>query len=161
MSKILKTRWIVASLVVVASVSVAYLVIIVPQNQETEAKPSLRMSNDVCEIGTTSIRKSWRVPFQIGNSGHKRLVINKVDAACCGDSSQETIVIPPGETAEVSVSLDTRIAFGAVENVVSFTTSDPDCPRLNLTVRAWVIGDEATSPAPADHRDTVSVLIRK
>jgi len=157
MSTILTTRWIVG--LAVPAVFVAYLAISSQQTSNTEVKPSLRRFNDVCEIGRTSLRKKWRVPFQIGNSGKKRLVINKIDATCCGDSTSETITIPPGETVEVTVDLDTRFAYGVIENVATFTTSDPECPRFDLTARAWII-EETISPSPARPRQAVSVLIR-
>ena len=141
--------WIIAFVMIVPAAFVACSANSSRPTQGTEAKPSLNLSSDVCELGRTSLRKRWRVPFRIGNSGEKRLVMNRVDAACCGDSTSDTIIILPGQVVDVSVSLDTRFVIGAVQSVTCFTTSDPDRPRLELTVRALVAEDERTFNATA------------
>jgi hypothetical protein len=76
------------------------------------------------------------------------LVINEIDLECgCRDPIRRTILVPPGETVEANVTLDTRFATGPIEKIASFTTSDPTQPRFDLTVRAWV--DAAnTTPRP-------------
>jgi len=140
-----------------------FAVILVIRSRQSQIQPShasLSLSTNVVDLGRTSARREWRVPFQVCNSGDKRLVINEVDAACCGDSARETIIIPPGETVEVAVNLDTRFGTGPVENIASFTTSDPDHPRFNLTVRAFVAVDDPVVADP-DDPNQVSVLIRQ
>lgn len=161
MGKRLAHRSVVVACVIAASM--LFAVLLAMRSRHSQIQPphaSLRLSRNVVDLGSTSVQKEWSVPFQVCNSGKIRLVINKVDTACCGDSAQETIIIPPGKTVEVAVNLDTRFTTGSVENTASFTTSAPDCPRLDLTVQAWVVGDQSTSPSAAEHPQAVSVLNR-
>ena len=121
---------------------------------------SLVLRENVCDLGRTSTQQERRVPIQIRNVGTRRLVVNAVDAGCgCGDPIRKTVIIPPGESVEVTVTLDTRFATGPVENIATFTTSDPAHPLFDLTVRAWVDSDECRWDAV--QRKPVSVLIRQ
>jgi hypothetical protein len=131
------------------------------QNPPQPPRASLNLSNHIRELGHTSIQKEWRVPFQIRNSGTRRLVINETDPDCgCGNRSLRTILVPSGETAELTVTLDTRFAAGPIEAIAAFTTNDPARPRFNLIVRARV--DAASLPLNAKPEDTaVSILIRQ
>jgi hypothetical protein len=132
------------------------------QNRLQPLRASLKLStHNIRELGHTSIQKEWRVPFQIRNSGTRRLVINEADPDCaCGNRSLRTILVPSGETAELTVTLDTRFAAGPSEAVATFTTNDPARPRFNLIVRARV--DAASLPLNSKPEDTaVSVLIRQ
>lgn len=91
------------------------------------------------DLGIISDDKILKTSFLVRNIGSRRLVVNEVDAACgCGNPVVDTIIIPPGEWGELNVSLDTRFMNGPVENTASFTTSDPERPRMFLTVRGWV-----------------------
>jgi hypothetical protein len=122
---------------------------------------SLVLPKNVRDLGRTLAGQELRVPFRIRNVGTRRLVINEVDAACgCGELISKTTIIPPGKSLEVTVTLDTRFANGPVENVATFMTSDPGHPRFDLTVRAWVEGEQAW-PWETDQRKQVSVLTRQ
>jgi hypothetical protein len=108
----------------------------------------------------------WSVPFQIRNSGTRRLIINEIDATCgCGDPVRVTHIIPPGDGIEVNLSLDTRTATGSVEEVASYTTSDPAHPRFELVVRAWVEADRLSVDADLERlnstSDQVSIVLRR
>jgi hypothetical protein len=123
---------------------------------------SLVLPKTVRDLGRTSTRQERGVPFQIRNVGTRRLVINEVDAGCgCGDPRRKTVIIPPGESVEVTVTLDTRFANGPVENIATFTTSDPGHPRFDLIVRAWVDADEHADDREVNQRQQVSVLIHQ
>ena len=90
------------------------------------------------DLGHTTVQKEWEIVFRVRNDGTRRLVLNELESACCGDRARRTILVPPGTTAEVTVTLDTCFASGPIEATATFTTSDPAHPSLNLTVRAWV-----------------------
>ena len=123
--------------------------------------PMLVLPHNVRDLGRRTTRQEWRVPFQFQNSGTRRLVINEVDTGCgCGDPIRKTVIIPPGESAEVTVTLDARLATGPVEKITSFTTSDPAQPRVDLTVRAWVDGEKPVATG-LDDRKQASVLVRQ
>jgi hypothetical protein len=132
-----------------------------PQSQPQPLRASLNLPTHICELGHTSIQKEWRIPFQIRNSGTRRLVVNEADRDCgCGNRSSRTILVPPGETTELTVTLDTRFAAGPIEAIAAFTTNDPARPRFNLIVRAQV--HAASLPLNSKPEDTsVSILIRQ
>jgi hypothetical protein len=132
------------------------------QCQAQPPRASLSLRTDIRDLGRTSIQKEWRVPFQIQNSGTRRLVINEVSRDCgCGNRSARTILVPPGEIAELTVTLDTRFAAGPIETIAAFTTSDPTRPRFNLIVRARF--DAASLPLNSKPNEdpVVSILIHR
>jgi hypothetical protein len=132
------------------------------QCQPLPPRASLSLRTDIRDLGHTSIQKEWRVSFQIRNSGTRRLIINEASRDCgCGNRSARTILVPPGETAELTVTLDTRFAAGPIETIAAFTTSDPARPRFNLIVRARVDAAGLPLNSKPDEDTTVSVLIRQ
>jgi hypothetical protein len=101
--------------------------------------PSMLLPDKVRDFGQTSLQEQLQVSFPIHNAGNRRLVLNEFNLECdCVDRARGSILIPAGETAEVKVLLDTRFAFGQVENSIRFTTNDPAQPQIVLTVRANV-----------------------
>ena len=124
--------------------------------------PALVLPKNVRDLGRVSTRQEWRVTFPIRNAGARRLVLNELDVGCdCSDGVQRAILVAPGETAELEVTLDTRFATGCVENIATFTTSDPAHPRFDLTVRAWVDADEQVHRAETDQAQQFSVLVHR
>lgn len=114
---------------------------------------------NVRDLGRMPASRELHVPFQIGNAGTRRLVLNELDLeCCCGDHALRTILVAPDKTVEIQVPFHTRCETGLVERIVSFTTNDPAQPRLDLTVRAMVAADK---PVLADRNDCKqpSVLI--
>lgn len=122
---------------------------------------TVSLGSTLRDFGRTSQLKLWKAAFPVGNSGGQRLVINELDTTCdCGERSLRTFLVAPGETVDLIVTLDTRFARGEVENIASFTTNDPQRPRLNLTLRAFVdapaitiseLGDDRSGDQPGGH----------
>lgn len=113
------------------------------------------------DLGRTSVRKEWKVDFPVRNTGTRRLVLNEVNSDCdCGAGLGRTTIIPPGETRDVTLTLDTRLASGPIEATANFTTSDPALPVLNLTVHAWLVGDGVRKVSTTDRDTDFSVLVR-
>ncbi|QDU40146.1 hypothetical protein Mal4_45010 [Maioricimonas rarisocia] len=109
---------------------------------DERAAPALVLSRTARDLGTLSSRGLQQVRFEAKNRGRKRLVINRLGGGCrCDDAAPQTIVLPPGQSGKIAVMLDTRRAGGAVEEVFSFSTSDPARPRFDLTVRAQIEAD--------------------
>jgi hypothetical protein len=109
-----------------------------------------------------SARQEQRVPFEIHNAGTRRLVLNEVDVDCgCGDPIRKTVIVPPGRSVDLTVTLNTRFVTGPIQKIASFATSDPARPRFDLTVRAWVDAAEQAACYGTDEPDEVSVLISR
>lgn len=121
---------------------------------------TLDLRENVRDLGNISSGHECRVPFRIGNTGTRRLVIHEVDTCCRNvDQGRRTVIVGPGEAVDVTVMLDTRWANGPIEQTASFTSSDPAHPRFDLTVHAWVDAEETASGSEAGHQKRKSVLI--
>jgi hypothetical protein len=120
----------------------------------------LYIANPVVELGVLSPGAVREVLCPIVNKGDVRLVINEVDRGCgCGERVRRSILIPPGVTRELVVSIDTRLETGAIEKLTSFTTNDPVQPRFDLLVKASVHPARHLESSDADQRQAFSVLI--
>jgi len=125
-----------------------------------KAQPTLRIAETVRDLGQTTERKQWNVSFSIHNVGNTRLVMNELDLECgCGDKIKQTILIPPGETAEVTVPLDSRFKSGKIENSASFLTSDPSQPKVTLTAKAFVAAPIPSQAPDTSHAQQHSILV--
>ena len=114
------------------------------------------------DLGRTTVLKEWEIVFPVRNRGTRRLVLNETASECnCEDRAARTILIPPGETARVSVTLDTRFASGPLQATAAFTTNDPAHPTLTLTVRACVDAPPLPGHSPTDDDPDVSIVIRQ
>jgi hypothetical protein len=109
---------------------------------QSEDRPVISLRQTSHEIGQTAERRVWNCLFPIMNAGSRRLILNELDLSCgCGEQVRQTIIIPPGETQVLTVTLDTRQASGDTEAIARYLTNDPSLPRFDLTVRATV-GDD-------------------
>ena len=81
-----------------------------------------------------------RASFPITNVGSRRLILVERSRACCGQSpGQPETTLPPGETTELRVQVDTSRYCGRMREVVRYSTNDPDTPQFALSVTAHVI----------------------
>ena len=130
------------------------------RNDGPRGQWTLYVAEKLRDLGRTPVQKKWDVDFPIRNIGTRRLVVNELDPGCrCGNRVHRTILIPPGETAEVAVTLNTRFDSGPIETTAVFTTNDPGQPRFNLTVRAWVDAADVLAHSRAHDESEVSILI--
>jgi len=91
------------------------------------------------DLGTVRQDGVLRVPFPIANAGARRLILREEGAGCCGQStSPPPIIVPPGESTDLPLALDTGRYDGRAEHTVHYVTNDPRCPRIALHVRAIV-----------------------
>jgi len=134
----------------------------------------MNVSESICDLGNLDGRQKWIADFKIRNTGHRRLVINQVDVNCgCGIKILRTFVVPPGESKDIPVTLDSRFGDGAIETIASYRSNDPNQPKFNLIARGHVDPSMPTglSPTLADamkpesdpdsQRKSVSILIRQ
>ena len=118
------------------------------EKSSTRKRAIILIPQPVQTLGQISDRKVWQMLFSVQNQGNARIVLNESDLECgCGENPKRTLIIPPGETMQIAVPLDTRFSAGPVENRVSFTTNDPTQPRITLTARAFVATPAEQSPA--------------
>jgi hypothetical protein len=106
-----------------------------------DARPAISLERTSQQMDITSERPVWEFAFPIKNTGSRRLILNELDLSCgCGEQIRQTIIISPGETEELTVTLDTRATMGRPEVIARYLTNDPSLPQFDLTVRATVGG---------------------
>ena len=107
------------------------------QGNRVSHAAGLEIPISVLDIGPVQRNELRSVEFAIRNGLTKRLVINELDAGCgCSDSLTQPLIVPPGESASLTVVLDVGSATGPIEKRVVFTTNDPSRPRFDVTVLA-------------------------
>jgi len=80
-----------------------------------------------------------QVPFLVKNVGSRRLVIRRLNEQChCSETAVSPIIIPPGGSSNVWLTLDYRAATRNVPISGVFSCNDPTTPRFQLTVLARV-----------------------
>jgi hypothetical protein len=120
--------------------------------------PVLELTEENRDLGHTELQNELKIPFRVTNRGGRRLVINQFDADCgCGSPGQDTIIIPPGQSRDVFVTLDTRFETGLVERKSSFSTSDPNHPEFVLTARTNVLANQLRPIQPTPEYSSVLV----
>lgn len=98
------------------------------------------VSQDRYEFGTVPEGTLVAYDFEIENAGEGVLSIQKAVSGCsCLTVESYDEMISSGGVGRVSVSLDTDgYGGGEVVRTVTILTSDPDTPRLTLTVSGMV-----------------------
>jgi hypothetical protein len=77
--------------------------------------------------------------FPLKNDGRRRLIVRQRTSSCeCVSGDQETVVLQPGESSEITATLDTETLNGGYQMELSFTTSAPNLPSFKLTLLADV-----------------------
>jgi len=76
--------------------------------------------------------------FVIQNDGDAPLEITDVQAACGCTATSFDRSVAPGSAGKVKVELDTTTFSGPIAKGVTVYTSDPETPKIELTIRANV-----------------------
>lgn len=105
-----------------------------------EAIPCAVISRCEENLGRLTQGQIREISFPIRNAGGRRLVVSSENQACCGQSvDQPPLVLPPGETAEIRIRLDTTGHCGQLRETHSYHTNDASHPRLSFVVYGEVI----------------------
>ena len=89
------------------------------------------MSQDLGE----RLQERIELAYTVRNAGDALLRIEKVSTSCgCTEAELDRTDIPPGETAQLSVSLDPieDDLFGDVRRVIYLRSNDPDAPEVSV-----------------------------
>lgn len=87
--------------------------------------------------------------FLIRNAGSRRLVLNR-DECGCGKLVAEPLIVMPGEQATIAASIKVQSYPKRQQQVVVYTTSDPQRPEIEFTLVAeldWTTDAEIHSPS--------------
>lgn len=127
---------------------------IVPAFKSCQSAAQLTVDSTEYEFPQAEPGTTVEHEFLIRNSGSKRLVLN-LDECGCGKPVAEPMILLPGEKMTIPVSMKVRPYPKRQYHVASFTTSDPQYPRVDLRLVAeldW--STESDIQSPSDRADT-------
>ncbi len=80
--------------------------------------------------------------YTVRNEGDSLLIIEKVSTSCaCTEAELDRTEIPPGETAQLIVSLDPveDDLFGDVKRVIYLRSNDPGAPEVSVEFNVRIL----------------------
>jgi hypothetical protein len=91
------------------------------------------------DFGPVLSGPTLRAKFPVKNVGEHRLILRQEVSSCeCVAGDQPTLILEPGESTEITATMDTRELNGAFQMELSYTTSAPNLPKFKLTLLADV-----------------------
>ncbi len=100
----------------------------------SDAPVALLPSSDR-DVGTITQGAVLRIAFPIANAGTRRLIVTEAAATCCGRPANDgQIVLAPGESTNLNVSIETIRWCGQLDHAVRYLTNDPRLPQFTLKV---------------------------
>lgn len=130
------SRFLLVSMAILGAIAIYHR--LYQQCSTTEKLPKAFVSNTSLDLGVVRQSETREVAFPIENKGLRRLILNEIGCGC-GTPARPTIVVPPGQTRDIPVSLDLMMHLGAFEKKVTFSTNDTTYPCIELKVVAKVI----------------------
>ncbi|HZK12741.1 MAG TPA: DUF1573 domain-containing protein [Atribacterota bacterium] len=107
----------------------------------TGPQPKILVSEEEWDFGKVTRGEKPTHIFTVKNGGEGDLIIGGVKGSCpCIEVSISTTLIPPGGSAELTVSYDTTDYAGKDEQHLHIYSNDPQVPdkRINLYVETEV-----------------------
>jgi hypothetical protein len=116
----------------------AYLAIPSRDAAQPASGPELVVQQTERSLGTVVAGRPVRAGFTLFNAGGRRLIVREDRCLACGPGEW---LIPPGESQDLTIELNTTGLEGEVRQVQHYTTNDPRQPRLTLAVSVNVQPD--------------------
>ncbi len=120
------------------------------------SKARIKFSEDFWDFGSIPKESVVKHDFVFKNTGSDTLVITRVKPTCgCTTAPLSSDKIAPGETAEISASLNTKKLHGTVKKSILIDSNDPIRPYLKISFKARINDTLATiqsSPHVADFK---------
>lgn len=108
----------------------------VSSQKKTFAGPRMEIEPELHDFGSASQNQKLIHDFTLHNVGSEDLVIRRISTSCgCTAALASEQVIPPGETATLKVTLETRKYRGQIQRSISLASNDS---RRVQTVRVQV-----------------------
>ena len=136
-------------------------------------KARIKFFEDFWDFGSIPRETIVKHDFVFKNTGSDTLLITRVKTTCgCTTAPLSSDRIAPGETAEISASLNTKTLHGTVKKTILIDSNDPVSPYLRISFKARINDTLATlqsNPKVADFamfkgndkaRSTLSIINR-
>ena len=113
--------------------------------------PRIVVDNPVFNFGTVLSGPTVHHVFAIRNDGKGELIIGRVLPSCgCTAAAPSRTRLAPGETAEIPVTVETRLLAGPTTDTVEIVTNDPVHPTLTLKIDGYVREQVTATPKSID-----------
>lgn len=103
-----------------------------PATQEAKAKPRVEVDQPEALFGEAAKGEELTHDFVVRNTGDAPLEITRVAPACGCTVADYDQVIPPGESGEIHIVVETKDLEGPTRRAVRVFTNDPTQPTLTL-----------------------------
>lgn len=103
-----------------------------------DGKPVAVVAEPIFDAGQVPVGEPIDVVFEIENRGDAPLSITEVRPTCGCTVAEFDETIAAGETGEVHATVDTTSLAGPNAKAITVFTSDPENPRIQLTVQSDV-----------------------
>ena len=108
----------------------------------------LVLDRDLWDFGVVRPGTTFVTHFTLRNVGRRRLIARQQSSSCeCVAADQNTIILQPGQSTEITATLDTQNLRGGYQMELHFTTSAPNLPKFKLTLLADVDGVQSPDQA--------------
>lgn len=119
---------------VVAKVVVTYTN--VPLEQQQPLVAEMQLASSAIAIQYSESQPTVNAIFEIKNLGNRRLVVNPRETNCdCTVGKQAAIVVPPGQSDELRLSLSMKQLRHRDQISFSLGTNDPNQPFVPVTIQ--------------------------
>ncbi len=113
--------------------------------------PRIAVDNPVFNFGTVLSGPQVRHVFTVRNTGKSELIIGRVLPSCgCTAAAPSRTRLAPGESAEIPVTVNTRLLAGPAADTVEIVTNDPVQPTLTLRINGYIREQVAATPKSID-----------
>jgi Protein of unknown function (DUF1573) len=123
------------------------LLVLAARPSSATAQPQLLIDGPVFDFGRVDQGMTVDHVFRLLNQGTTPLRLDEVRASCdCTLAEASATEIPPGQSAQVSVRLDTLRIAGPTTKTITIRSNDPAVPVAGLSLVGQVLTDAVAAP---------------
>lgn len=137
-------KWVLVVAILAASVVVT--VLIRSHRSTADAGPGLMVSEQALDVGAVWMQKDYRLMLPITNTTGSPIEVSKLASSCRCTSTTEALVVPPGVTGELSLSVNLVAIASRQGDDAESSFSIPVMPIVKSTPLdppVWVIKGRA------------------
>ena len=112
------------------------------------AQPRLAIDGPLFDFGQVDQGMTVDHVFRLVNQGTEPLTLEQVQPSCgCTVAVTSATIIPPGQSGELTIQLDTLKLAGHTTKTVAIHSNDPAVPVAGITLTGNVLADVVAAPA--------------
>ncbi|MDA8563439.1 hypothetical protein N9L06_03200 [Mariniblastus sp.] len=125
---------IVSALVCVVAVRIAGSHAFAPLDQQTVVEAKVQVENQLLHVHYNANQEAAYPKLPIRNLGGKRLIVRTREASCDCFLREASLVIAPGETKNLPLTLPMHALAYASQFNLMLVTNDPQQPNIPVTI---------------------------